>query len=119
MSEAVMSMASVPTVDLDEARRLVDDGAEIMDVRDQHEWDAGHCRHSVHVPMSEVSDSARFTTRTRTVICVSRTGRRASEAVRHLRTAGVDAVVLHGGLRAWIDAGCVLVTDDDSDGRLV
>ena len=49
----------------------------------------------------------------------SRTGRRAAAAVVHLRAAGVDAVVLHGGLRAWVDAGGELVADGDREPRIV
>ncbi len=47
----------------------------------------------------------RHASRQRRVIVVSRCGVRAEEAVRHLRTGGVDAVVLEGGLLAWQAAG--------------
>jgi rhodanese-related sulfurtransferase len=108
----------VPVIDVVEAESLLAGDALLMDVRDAHEWAAGHLQHCVHVPLADVSDSARFTTTTRTVICVSRSGRRAREAATHLRTAGVDAVVLRGGLRAWLDADGPLVTSDGRPGHL-
>jgi rhodanese-related sulfurtransferase len=85
--------------------------ALLLDVRDAHEWAAGRAAHSVHIPLSGLSTATPYTTRVRQVIVVSRTGRRASEAVARLRAAGVDAVLLHGGLRAWISAGGELDAD--------
>jgi rhodanese-related sulfurtransferase len=100
-----------PAIEPDEAVVLLGGDALMIDVRDEHEWAAGHAPHSIHIPLDEVSASTPFTTRTRRVIVVSRSGRRAERAVTHLRTAGVDAVVLHGGLRAWVEAGGDLVGD--------
>ena len=100
-----------PAVEPDEAKVLLGGDALMIDVRDEHEWAAGHAPHSIHIPLDEVSASTPYTTRSRRVIVVSRSGRRAERAVTHLRTAGVDAVVLHGGLRAWVAAGGDLVGD--------
>jgi rhodanese-related sulfurtransferase len=98
---------------------LLGGDALMIDVRDEHEWAAGHAPHSIHIPLDEVSGATPYTTRTRRVIVVSRSGRRAERAVTHLRTAGVDAVVLHGGLRAWVEAGGDLVGDGGQGPRIV
>ncbi len=92
------------TVTVDEARRLLDDGALLIDVRTTKEWDAGHVASSVHIPLDEMPEAIGIMPRVRRVIVASRSGRRAGEAVIHLRTAQVDAAVLHGGLRAWVAA---------------
>jgi len=109
----------IPSVDVAEAMTLIGGDAVLLDVRDAHEWAAGRVRHSVHIPSSEVSTATPYTTHVRRVVVVSRTGRRASDAVAHLRAAGVDAVVLRGGLRAWLEAGGELVADDDREPRIV
>jgi len=109
----------VPSVDVTEAMALIAGDAVLFDVRDGHEWAAGHVRHSVHVPIDEVSTATPYTTHVRRVVVLSRTGRRASEVVVHLRAAGVDAVVLRGGLRAWLDAGGELIADDGREPRIV
>ena len=111
--------AGTPSVGAEEAMGLLGGDAILVDVRDEREWAAGHARHAIHIPLDEVSTSTPYTTRTRRVIVVSRSGRRAREAVVHLRVAGVDAVVLHGGLRAWVDAGGELVTDAGREPRIV
>jgi len=109
----------IPSVDVAEAMALMDGDAVLLDVRDAHEWAAGHVRHSVHIPSGEVSTATPYTTHVRRVVVVSRTGRRASDAVAHLRASGVDAVVLRGGLRAWLEAGGELIADDDRPPRIV
>ena len=101
----------VPSIEPIEAMDLLVGDALLLDVRDGHEWERGHARHSVHIPLEDLSTATPYTTHVRRVIVVSRTGRRATEAVTHLRAAGVDAVVLHGGLRAWVAAGGELVAD--------
>ena len=111
--------ARVPSVETGEAVALLAGDALMLDVRDAHEWAAGHARHSVHIPMADLSTATPYTTHVRRVVVASRTGRRAAAAVVHLRAAGVDAVVLHGGLRAWVDAGGELVADGDREPRIV
>ena len=109
----------IPSVDVEQAQAMMATGAEMIDVREPQEWAAGHCGHSVHVPLAQLSTSTSWTTRTRPVIVVSRTGRRAADAVRRLRAAGVDARRLHGGLRAWLAFGQPLESDDDHTPRVL
>ena len=101
----------LPSVEPDEARELLSGDALMIDVRDAHEWAAGHSPHSVHVPLDSLSTSIPYTTHERRVIVVSRSGRRAKQVVVRLRAAGIDAVLLDGGLRAWIRAGGEFVAD--------
>ena len=107
-----------PAVEPDEAMTLLGGDALMIDVRDGDEWAAGHAPHCVHIPLEDISEATPYTTRTRRVVVASRSGRRAHDAVIHLRTAGVDAVVLHGGLRAWVAAGGDLVAEGDRPARL-
>lgn len=108
------STARVPGIGVVEARAILGSGAEMIDVRDEHEWEAGHSPHSVHVPMTGLSDATTVLSRAHPLVIVSRSGRRAAEAVLHLRAAGIDAVRLEGGLHAWREAGGEL---ESSTGR--
>jgi rhodanese-related sulfurtransferase len=95
----------VATVSVQEAQALVADDAIFLDVRAKADWDAGHVMHSVHVSLDDITTHVAHASRQRRVIVASRSGIRAEEAVRHLRTGGVDAAVLEGGLLAWQAAG--------------
>jgi rhodanese-related sulfurtransferase len=105
----------VPSIEPAEAMTALSGDALLLDVRDAHEWAAGRALHSIHIALDDLSTATPYTTRVRRVIVVSRTGRRATDAVARLRAAGVDAVLLHGGLRAWVAAGGELVADGDTE----
>ncbi|MFN8158391.1 MAG: rhodanese-like domain-containing protein [Candidatus Nanopelagicales bacterium] len=113
------STVHVPGVGVVEARAWIASGAEMIDVRDEHEWAAGHSPHSVHVPMSTLSDATTVLSRAHPLVVVSRSGRRAAEAVVHLRAGGLDAHRLEGGLRAWRDAGGELASSSGREPRIV
>jgi rhodanese-related sulfurtransferase len=41
-------------IDLDAAQRELADGAQLIDVREQSEWDESHIEAAVHVPQGEL-----------------------------------------------------------------
>jgi len=112
------SSSGVPSIEPAEAMTALSGDALLLDVRDAHEWASGRAAHSIHIPLAGLSTATPYTTRVRQVIVVSRTGRRATEAVARLRAAGVDAVLLHGGLRAWVAEGGELVADEGHEPRI-
>jgi rhodanese-related sulfurtransferase len=99
-----------PSVNAAEAIELVSGGATLLDVRENNEWNAGHAPGAVHIPLSQVpAQAARRLPKGRQVIVVCRSGSRASSAAATLRSAGIEAVNLKGGMRAWESAGGRLV----------
>ena len=51
-------------------------------------------------------------------MCICRSGRRSGEATHRLRTAGVDAVNVAGGMLAWEAADPPVVRDDGRPGTV-
>lgn len=103
-------------IDPAEARRRLDAGeAVLVDVREPEEWAAGHAPDALHRPLGDL-DPAEFAGRS--VITTCRGGGRGSRAAETLGAAGVDAVGLGGGLRAWSEEGGAIVRDDGSPGGL-
>lgn len=85
---------------------LVTQGATLLDVRENNEWNAGHAPSAVHIPLDQVAAQAgRRLPKGKQVIVVCRSGARAGRAATTLRAAGMDAVNLRGGMRAWEGAG--------------
>src|SRR4051812_804317 len=41
-------------VELDEARREIESGVKLIDVREPHEWDESHISEATHVPQGEL-----------------------------------------------------------------
>jgi rhodanese-related sulfurtransferase len=98
---------STEPIGLDEARTLLNSGTAILlDVREQHEWDAGHAIEAVHMPIGEL-DAAALPPGTQ-IITTCRFGGRGARAAAVLAEAGLAARSLDGGMRGWRDAGLPL-----------
>ena len=105
-------------VDSAGARELVAQGALLVDVREGWEWAAGRAPGARHVPLDQLATWVGELPRDRTVVVVCRSGNRSAHVTAMLRGAGVDAVNLEGGLRAWSAAGLPPITDGPEPGRV-
>lgn len=92
------------------------EGHTLIDVREHHEWEAGHAPDAVHVPLGELHPD-RLPAADR-VLCICRSGARSSQAVSVLRNAGYDAVNVEGGMTAWHADGLPVVCDDGRPGAV-
>lgn len=103
-------------VDVTQAERLVEDGAILLDVREQGEWDSGHADAAIHVPLGQLQPNA-FPTDA-TIVAVCRSGNRSSQAASILTAAGLDVVNLDGGMKAWAREGRPVVRADGQQGSV-
>lgn len=106
-------------VDLDpsEAYALQQNGAVLLDVREDDEWRAGHAPEALHVPLSQVEE-ALAELQGKEVLAICRSGGRSSRAAAHLADAGVNVRNVAGGMSAWNAAGLPVVRDDGSAGTV-
>jgi rhodanese-related sulfurtransferase len=88
-------------VSRDEARRLLAEGAQLVDVRADHEWEAGRIEGATHLPLSELAQRSGELDRERPVVLYCRGGNRSSMAAEALADAGFDAVKLTEGIVGW------------------
>jgi rhodanese-related sulfurtransferase len=112
-------MAEIRNVTPEEARRLAEEGALLLDVREAEEWVAGHAPDASHLPMSALSDRAAEIPQDRVVVCVCRVGGRSAAVTDALAQAGWEAINLAGGMEAWAAAGLPVVTDEGAPGQVV
>ena len=84
-----------------EARKLIDEGAQLVDVRADHEWEAGHIAGAKHVPLPELPQRTDEIDKDRPVVVYCRGGNRSSMATAALADAGYDAVKLSEGIVGW------------------
>ena len=85
------------------AERL--DQVQLVDVRYDKEWQAGHIEGAVHIPEDDLEDRLAELDRNRPVVTVCRAGTRSDDAAEWLRGQGFDAQNLDGGMLAWKWAG--------------
>ena len=95
-------------VNREEARALLEDGAQLIDVRVGHEWEAGHIAGAAHLPLEELPERAAELDRERPVILYCRGGTRSTMATEALTAAGFDAAKLTEGIVGWDEAGLEL-----------
>ena len=95
-------------VSRDEARKLIDDGAQLVDVRADHEWEVGRIEGATHVPLAELAERTGEIDKDRPVVLYCRGGNRSTMAAEALAEAGFDAVKLSEGIVGWSEAGLPL-----------
>ena len=99
-------------VSREEAQKLVEGGAQLVDVRADHEWDAGRIAGATHLPLAELAERAGEIDKERAVVVYCRGGNRSSMAAAALAEAGYDAVKLTAGVTGWSEAGLPLEPED-------
>jgi rhodanese-related sulfurtransferase len=100
-------------VSREQARKLIEDGAQLVDVRADHEWEAGHIAGAKHVPLDELAERVSEIDRERPVVVTCRGGNRSTMATAALAEAGFDAAKLTEGVVGWAEEGLPLEPDGE------
>src|SRR6476469_1582220 len=96
-----------------EARDMLDTGnAQLVDVREQYEWDEGRIAGARHIELERLAAQAETIDKDRPVIFQCRLGARSAMAAQAFRAAGYDAYTMAGGLKRWHDEGLPLEPED-------
>lgn len=93
------------------AAQLPED-ATLLDVRETHEWIAGHAPTAAHVPMSELTVRlADVPSGDGPLYVICRSGSRSARVASYLGAQGYPAVNVAGGMQAWANAGRPVVSE--------
>jgi rhodanese-related sulfurtransferase len=79
--------------------------AQLIDVREDYEHEAGHIPGSQRVEVEDLKDAAESLDQSRPVVFYCRSGDRSSMPAQAFRASGWDAYAIEGGLAAWVEAG--------------
>jgi rhodanese-related sulfurtransferase len=97
----------------EEARKLVESGeADLIDVREVYEVEAGRIDGSRHVQIPELTAAAQELDPERAIVFYCRSGGRSAMATQAFRARGYKAFNLTGGLVAWVAQGLPIVPED-------
>jgi rhodanese-related sulfurtransferase len=112
-SQAAGRATGLAAVDAAGAVRLVvDDAAWLLDVREDHEWQAGHAPTAHHIPMGELGQRQDELPAEETILVICHSGARSRVVTDALRAAEYSAVNVDGGMVAWNSAGGEVVKPD-------
>ena len=103
-------LSSIPTVTTSDLAGAVaaDPATTVIDVREPHEFAAGHLPGALSIPMSVLPVRVEEIPRDRTVYVVCAVGARSGQVVSWLNEQGWDTVNVAGGTQDWIAAGRAL-----------
>ncbi len=82
--------------------------AEVIDVREPYEREAGFIEGTRHVPLEHIASQAQTLDRGRPVVFHCRLGARSGMVTQAFRAAGYDAYNMEGGIQAWAESGLPL-----------
>lgn len=103
----------VRSLEPQEAVRLMNADAVVIDLRSPEDFARGHIVHARNIPFDELGEKTEVLEkfRSRPIIAVCDAGASAGRAVESLRKAGIEkAFGLRGGIAAWKQASLPLVT---------
>jgi rhodanese-related sulfurtransferase len=90
----------------DTSARLAAGEIQVVDVREQSEWDTSRIPGDVqHIPIGELQSRSSEISQDKPVVFQCRVGGRSLMAAQAFRAAGFDAYSLAGGLVEWVEQG--------------
>ncbi len=94
-------------VSVEEARRLIDDGVPIIDVRELGEYQSGHLSGAKLVPLNTfLRDARKHLPSDSPVLFVCAVGQRSAVAAEMAAAVGATEVYnIEGGINAWVAKG--------------
>lgn len=100
-------LPQIPAVDPSETQQRVADGALLIDVREQKEWDAGRIAGGDLKPLSQANDWYQDLPTDRDIIFYCRSGNRSGQIVHALidQVGMTNVINMSGGIIAWEKAG--------------
>lgn len=109
----------IPQIGPREAKKLVDNGALLLDVREPDEWCLERAPTAMLLPIGHLRLRQHELPRDRRIVVVCRSGGRSEAVTASLRRAGFDAINLAGGMCAWAAAGLPIITDGGTPDLIV
>ena len=97
-------MSSTPEIDIERFATARPSGT-VVDVRERHEYAAGHVGGALPIPMGQLPSRVRELDRSKPVYVICATGNRSLAMTDLLRVAGFKAWSVTGGTSAWARSG--------------
>lgn len=97
------------TISAAAAMQALQEGAVLVDVRSDSEWNAGHAPAARHIPVENIVRQAGRLSKGEPIVTICRSGVRSGRAAAALADLGYRASSVRGGMHAWQRAGGTIV----------
>ena len=104
---AGLPLNTTEQISVDELDRRIKEGSaeQVIDVRRPPEWNAGHIRQAVHLPLNKLRETASQLDKSKGIAAICAGGYRSSAATSILEQLGFPRVTnVVGGMTAWNNA---------------
>ncbi len=101
--ETLIKNPIVNEINVKQAQQVIMEGAHILDVRYEEEFDDGHLPNATLIPLYELRNRLDELDKNQKQLIYCLSGKRSAVGAMILREAGFDAVCLHNGTRDWPD----------------
>ena len=92
---------------------------QLVDCREQYEWDAGRVDGAIHIPLNSLMAGAGDNLdHAKPIAVICRSGNRSELATMMLQARGFDAHNIEGGMEAWAREALPFSAPDGSEGRV-
>ena len=102
--ELRLKTSGLTAVTAPQAVRLINQGAKVVDVRDEKDFAGGHIVDAIRIPPAELregNDIRQLKTK-KSILVVCETGSKSGQCVGPLKAAGFETTFsLRGGMSAW------------------
>jgi rhodanese-related sulfurtransferase len=103
---ATTSTSLAPEISVAEAYAKYQNGAFVLDVRTNEEWNEFHAPNTTLIPLDQLAARVNEVPRDREIVVVCRSGNRSQQGRDILLNAGFENVTsMTGGLNEWRGAG--------------
>ncbi|MEI6291378.1 MAG: rhodanese-like domain-containing protein [Chloroflexota bacterium] len=103
---------SLPEVKVNELheRLKVEKDLFVLDVREMDEYTSGHIQGAMLIPLGQLGGKLKSLPQDREIICVCASGSRSFSAASMLRSSGLNAINMSGGMFTWQYSGLPVKT---------
>ncbi len=95
------NMNNVKSAGIMDLQAALTRGEKVVDVRERHEYDAGHVPEAVHIPMSVIPLRMNEIDMKDPVWLICESGSRSWQAADYLTRHGYPVINVEGGTSAW------------------
>ena len=97
-------------VSIEQLKQAQQDGAMVIDVRNDDEYAAGHVAGAASIPLPEIEARMQELPKDQTLYFICQGGGRSGKAADLLSESGFDVRSVGGGTSAWVEAGGEVTT---------
>ena len=77
----------------------------LLDVREDDEWEAGHVRGAIHIPMADIPVRYEEIDPDAELLVICHSAGRSLRVLAYLERLGLEGVCVAGGMLSWVQTG--------------